>query len=91
MIKYISKTLAKQMIDEAPGETIMIITYDKVKGVSDCGAKSSKYVGKILVNESGTLLLNDSDFFNTIMLENIKPIKINKGISKSILLSKYKV
>ena len=91
MIKYISKALAKQMIDDAPGETIMIITHDKTQGISDCGVKFSKGVGKLLVNESGKLLLNDSDFFNTIMLENIKPIKINHGISKSILLSKYKV
>ena len=90
MIKTISKKTAKKMIDEAPGDTIMILTYDNEIGVSNNSEIAYKIKGKRLVNNAEMLILNDSDFFDTIMLHNIKmmPMQINNKISKSILLSK---
>lgn len=90
MVKCISKKMAKKMIDEAPGDTIMILTYDNEIGLSIGNEIAYKAKGKKLVNSAEILMLNNSDFFDTIMLHGIKNILAQPTdvISKSILLSK---
>lgn len=88
MVKYISKELAKKLIDNASGDTIMVLTYDKNIGISDCGELIKKAKGKKLVNSAEILVLNDSLYLSTIMLHNMKAMQLDENIVKSILLSK---
>lgn len=85
-IGYISKELAKQLIEEAPGDTIMILTYDKDIGISDMGKYVTKARGKKLVNNAGVLIKNESEIVNTINLHNIKNLGLSENIVKSIIL-----
>lgn len=91
-LRFVSKEEAHKLIDEAPGNRIMVLSYDNVIGISDNGKYIKKKKSKRFVDKSETLVLADT---TPIMVLNLHDKFINdfsdynkEKLSKSILLAK---
>lgn len=91
-LRFVSKEEAHKLINEMPGDGVLIITYDKSIGISNCGKHINKRRSNKYVNKSKTLVLVDS---RPILMLNLhdKFIKDFSGynrenIVKSIMLAK---
>lgn len=91
-LRFVSKQEAHQLIDNMPGDKVMILTYVNSEGISDCGkyvkkSKGKKYVdcANVLVLKSNTpiMTLNLHDkFFNSLTNYD------RESIVRTILLTK---
>lgn len=59
-LKFVSKEEAHRLIDEAPGNGIMILTYNNEVGISDNGKYIKKGRGKRLVDKATVLVLAET-------------------------------
>ena len=48
-LKIVSKKEAYKLIDEVPGDSILIIKYNDILGISNCGKHIKKRKGKKMV------------------------------------------
>lgn len=91
-LRLVSKEEAHKLIDESPGNTVLILTYDNIVGISDQGKHIKKKRSKKYVDKSETLVLIDSRPILTINLHDkiIKDFSSynRERIVKSIILAK---
>lgn len=90
--KFVTKEEAHKLIDESPGNSVLILTYDSIIGVSGQGKCIKKKRSKRYVDKSKTLVLIDTRPILTINLHD-KIIKDLSGYNKenivrSIMLAK---
>lgn len=88
----VTKEEARRMIDESPGNTVLVLQYDSSYGISDHGQRIKKKKGKQMVDRSSVVVLSQSnpvtmlnlhkDFFSK--LDNYKM----EGIVRSIMIPK---
>lgn len=91
-LRFVSKEEARKLIDEFPGDCVLILTYNKVFGISDQGKYIKKKKSKKYVDKSETLVLIDSRPILTLNLHD-KTIKDlfqynRENIARSIMLAK---
>ncbi len=91
-LKLVSKEEAHRLIDEVPGDTIMILTYNSKIGISDTGRYVKKKKGITMVDKASVLVLAENNPVRTLNLHS-KCLSgfscyINEKIDKSILLPK---
>lgn len=82
-LKRVSKEEAHKIIDEAPGNSLMVLTYDGIIGMSDYGKYMKKKKGKRLIDKYPIVFLSDSRPITTLNLHKLSDIK---KISKSIII-----
>lgn len=91
-LRFVSKEEAHKLIDESPGNSVLILTYDSVIGMSDQGRHIKKRRGKKYVDKSETLVLIDTRPTLTINLHDniIKDFSSysREHIAKSIMLAR---
>lgn len=89
MIGFVSVTKeeAKKMIDEAPGEMVTIITWNRATLIHQPTERKHKTVGKKLVDLANEVSFADDDIFQTLCLngEVREP-----DLLRNILLPKFK-
>lgn len=91
-LRLVSKEEAHKLIDESPGDSVLILTYDNIIGMSELGKKVKKRKSKRYVDKSETLVLVDSRPILTINLHD-KIIRnfdeySRENIVRSIMLAK---
>ncbi len=69
-LKFVTKEEAHKMIDEVPGSSVLILTYDKKIGISNNGEYIKKKKGKKLVDNASVLVLAESNPIITLNLHN---------------------
>jgi len=91
-LKFVTKEEAHRLIDEAPGNGIMIIQYSSMLGISDQGRYIRKKKGKKYVDKSSVLVLAQN---NPVAMLNLHQKYFSdftcyerENIVKSILLPK---
>lgn len=90
-LKKVTKEEAHRLIDEAEGDTVFVLAYDKMVGISDNGKRVKKKKGRKIVSQSDEITLSENEL--TKILNLYKESKwsgiFNKeNIVKSILLPK---
>lgn len=55
-LRVISKKEAHKMIDNAPGNTVIVIQYDGTLGISDCGKQIKKWRSKRYIDQSSVVV-----------------------------------
>lgn len=83
-LRIVSKEEAHKLIDEAPGNSVLVLTYDEVIGLSDYGKYMKKRKGKKLVDKSQIIVLSENNPVTTLNLHRLDL----KNISKSIIIPK---
>lgn len=79
----VSKEEAKQMIDNAPGDTVIITTMDLKNFAHDKNKRKAKDVGKTLIDLAKEVGYQNNDIFGIICLEKEK--NIERHIIQNIL------
>lgn len=91
-LRFVSKEEAHKLIDNAPGNGVLILTYNNVIGISDLGQYVKKKKSKKLVDKSATLVLADSRPIITLNLHDriVKDFSEydREEIVKTIMLAK---
>lgn len=91
-LRLMSKEDAHKLIDESPGNSVLILTYDNIVGISDQGKHVKKKRSKKYVDKSETLVLVDTRPILTINLHDkiIKDLSCynREHIVRSIMLAK---
>lgn len=91
-LRFVSKEEAHQLIDEMPGDCVLVMGYNNIIGMSDRGRYIKKKRSKKYVDKSETLVLVDSRPILTLNLHD-KIIKDFSGynredIARTIMLAK---
>lgn len=91
-LRFVSKEEAHKLIDESPGDSVLILTYNNIFGMSDQGKRIKKKKSRRYVDKSETLVLIDSRPVLTINLHD-KIIRnfdeySRENIVRSIMLAK---
>lgn len=90
-LRFVSKEEAHKLIDEVPGNGVLILTYGDAIGMSDHGKYVKKKKSKKMIDKSATLVLADSRPIVTLNLHDkiIKDFSEYNGenIVKTIMLS----
>jgi len=91
-LKLVSKEEAHRLIDEVPGDWIMILTYNREIGISETGKYIKKKKGKTMVDRASVLVLTENNPIRTLNLHSkcLSDFSFYKKekIDKSILLPK---
>lgn len=91
-LRLVSKEEAHKLIDESPGNSVLILTYDNIVGISDKGKHIKKKRSKKYVDKSETLVLVDTRPILTINLHDkfIRDLSEynRENIVRSIMLAK---
>lgn len=91
-LRFVSKEEAHKLIDETPGNEVLILTYRNAIGVSDHGRYIKKKKSKKMIDKSTTLVLADSRPIVTLNLHDkiIKDLSGYNGedIVRTIMLAK---
>ncbi len=69
-LRKISKEEAHKLIDQAPSNSIMILTYNSNVGMSDTGKYVKKKKGKLLVDKANILVLAENNPIITLNLHS---------------------
>lgn len=87
-LKYVTKEELHRMIDETPGDELMVLTYKKDTGISDTGKMIKKKKTKVFVDRAKILVLTETKPIRKVDLEGefCKIPFINNNMIKSILL-----
>lgn len=91
-LRFVSKEEAHKLIDEVPGNGVLILTYSNSIGISDHGKYVKKKKSKKMIDKSATLVLANSRPIVTLNLHD-KIIKDFSGyngenIVRTIMLAK---
>lgn len=91
-LRFVSKEEAHKLIDEAPGNEVLILTYNSVFGISNHGKYIKKKKSKKMIDKSTMLVLMDSRPVATLNLHDriIKDLSSynRENIVKTIMLAK---
>lgn len=91
-LRMVSKEEAHRLIDNFPGNKIMILTYNRKVGISDMGRYVKKKKGRILVDKASVLVVAENNPILTLNLHNKYFSDFScynrEKIDKSIMLSK---
>lgn len=91
-LRFVSKEEAHKLIDEMPGDGILVMTYDSFIGISDKGKYVKKKKSKRYIDKSKTLVLIDNSPILALNLHDkiIKDLtRYNReNVVKSIMLAK---
>lgn len=82
--RIVSKEEAHKLIDDVPGNKVMILSYDSVIGISNYRKFIKKKKGKKLVDKYSIIILSES---NPVITLNLHRLDL-KNISKCIILPK---
>lgn len=69
-LKIVTKEEAHKLIEEAPGDSVLVLTYNKKIGMSDTGKYIKKKKGRMLVDRSSVLVLAESKPIMTLNLHD---------------------
>lgn len=84
-LKIVSKKEAHKIIDDVPGNSVIVLTYDGIIGISNFGKRIKKKAGKRLVDKYHIVVLSDNRLITTLNLHKINDMK---NISKSIIITR---
>lgn len=91
-LRFVSKEEAHKLINEMPGDNVLVMTYDSFIGISNKGKYVKKKKSEKYIDKSKTLVLIDSSPILALNLHDkiIRDLsKYNKeNITKSIMLVK---
>ncbi len=91
-LKLVSKEEAHRLIDEVPGDMIMVLTYNSKIGISDTGKYIKKKRGITMVDKASVLVLIENNPIRTLNLHSRCFSDFScyrkEKIDKSILLPK---
>ena len=91
-LRKMTKEEAHKAIDEAKGDAVFVLSYDKNIGISDNGKRVKKKKGKLMVNQSDLIILSEEEPVRTLSLYNNQhrffDIFKRENIIKSIILPK---
>ena len=87
-LKYVTKEELHKMIDEMPGDELMVLTYKKDTGISDNGKMVKKKKTKVYVDKATIIVMSESNPIRKVDLEGnfFKIPYMNNSIIKTILL-----
>ena len=87
-LRYVTKEELHKMIDEMPGDELMVLTYKKDTGISDHGRMIKKKKTKVYVDKATIIMMSESKPIRKVDLEGnfFKVPYMNNNIIKSILL-----
>lgn len=100
-LKFITKEEAHKLIDEAPGNGVVVFNYNSKKGISNYSKFIKKKKSKKLINKSSVIVLEQNNpitilnlhkkvfdnFINCDKEKIIKMILLSKGEQKSNICS----
>lgn len=69
-LKFVTKEEAHKLIDDIPGNGVMILTYKDDIGISDCGKYTKKKKGKRFVDKANILVLKSNSPIMTLNLHD---------------------
>ena len=82
--RIVSKEEAHKLIDEVPGNKVMVLSYNNLIGISNYRKYIKKKKGKKLVDKYSIIILSES---NPVITLNLHRLDL-KNISKCIILPK---
>ena len=82
--RIVSKEEAHKLIDEVPGNKVMVLSYNNLIGISNYRKCIKKKKGKKLVDKYSIIILSES---NPVITLNLHRLDL-KNISKCIILPK---
>lgn len=82
--RIVSKEEAHKLIDDVPGNKVMILSYDSMIGISNYRKFIKKKKGKKLIDKFSIIILSES---NPVITLNLHRLDL-KNISKCIILPK---
>ena len=87
-LRYVTKEELHKMIDEMPGDELMVLTYKKDTGISDHGRMIKKKKTKVYVDKATIIMMSESKPIRKVDLEGnfFKFPYMNNSIIKTILL-----
>ena len=87
-LRYVTKEELHKMIDEIPGDELMVLTYKKDTGISDNGKMVKKKKTKVYVDKATIIVMSESKPIRKVDLEGnfFKIPYMNNSIIKTILL-----
>lgn len=87
-LRYVTKEELHKMIDETPGDELMVLTYKKDTGISDNGKMVKKKKTKVFVDKATIIVMTESKPIRKVNLEGefCRLPFINDNVIKSILL-----
>ena len=87
-LKNVTKEELHKMIDEMPGDKLMVLTYKKDSGISDNGRMIKKKKTKVYVDQANIIVMSESKPIRKVDLEGnfFKIPYMNNSIIKTILL-----
>lgn len=77
--KIVSKEEAHRLIDNAPGNEVMMIQYNCILGISNCGKRIKKKKSKKYVDKSSMVVLSQNNPVTMLNLHN----RFLNGFSRS--------
>lgn len=81
----VSKDAAKKMIDEAPGDTVMILKLNTISYAHSKPKRKRKDDGKRLIDRANEIEYQNNDFFGRMSLYGIPDDKGRRDIIHNIL------
>ena len=87
-LRYVTKEELHKIIDEMPGDKLMVMTYEKDTGISDKGRMIKKKKAKVYVDKATIIVMTESKPVRKVDLEGnfFKLPYMNNNIIKTILL-----
>ena len=87
-LRYVTKEELHKIIDEMPGDKLMVMTYEKDTGISDKGRMIKKKKTKVYVDKATIIVMTESKPVRKGDLEGnfFKLPYMNNNIIKTILL-----
>ena len=87
-IRYMTKEELHKMIDEMPGDKLMVLTYKKDSGISDNGRMIKKKKTKVYVDQANIIVMSEANPIRKVDLEGnfFKFPYTSSNIIKTILL-----
>ena len=87
-LRYVTKEELHRMIDEMPGDKLMVMTYEKNTGISDKGRMIKKKKTKVYVDQATIIVMSESNPVRKVDLEGnfFKFPCMSSNIIKTILL-----
>ena len=67
-LKFVSKEEAHKLIDDVPGDSVLIIQYSSILGISDYGKHIKKKRGKKIVDKSSVIVFAQNNPVSTLNL-----------------------
>lgn len=70
-VVYVTKDQAKKMIDEAPGDVVMIATINTKNYINSGTKKENKKKGQNIIDKANKITYQNNNFFGTLSLYGV--------------------